>query len=163
MMIYGCIKNLEQEKSAFSPMIQKGLDYLKNADISNLSPGKHVIDGDTMFAVVSDYLPENKATRRAEAHQEYIDIQYVHSGEEFLGCSFLSDKNEVLEDLLAKQDVIFYKNTVDEMNIKLAAGNYAVVYPQDVHRPGCSTGSIDKIRKVVVKIKLSNSLPKNRK
>ncbi len=151
----GHIKNLEQEQSGFSAMIRKGLAYLKNTDLANLESGKHVIDGDIMFAAVSDYVPKPRAERRAEAHVKYIDIQYIDSGEEFIGCSFLSDKNEVLEDRLVEKDVIFYKNTVDEMDVKLTAGSYVIVFPDDIHRPGCSTGSTANVRKVVLKIKLS--------
>lgn len=154
-MIYGHINYLEQELGAYSAVIKQGLEYLKNTDIAKLDSGKHVIDGDNIFAVVSDYVPEPKDQRRAEAHKKYIDIQYVHSGEEFIGCSFLSPKNEVLEDLLAEKDVIFYKTTFDEIDVKLTAGSYAVIFPDDVHRPGCSTGFNAGVRKVVLKIKLS--------
>lgn len=155
ILIYGQIKNLAQEAGAFSALIKRGLEYLKNTDIAEMDSGKHIIDGDTMFAVVSDYAPEPRAARRAETHEKYIDIQYVHSGEEIIGCSFLSDKNEVLENLLAENDVIFYKTTFDEIDVKLTAGSYAIVFPDDIHRPGCSTGSNAEVRKVVLKIKLS--------
>ncbi|MEN6414511.1 MAG: YhcH/YjgK/YiaL family protein [Veillonellales bacterium] len=154
-MIYGQLKNLEKEESVFAALIRRGLEFLEKTDIGKLEAGKHIIDGDVMYASVQDYLPKVKTERRAEAHVKYIDIQYVHTGEEYIGCSFLSGQNEVLEDRLAEKDVIFYKNTVDEVPVKLTAGDYAIFLPADIHRPGCSTGSAAQVRKVVVKIKLS--------
>lgn len=155
ILIYGQIKNLEQEVCGFSPLIRKGLEYLKNTDIANMASGKHVIDGDILYAVVVDHVPESKTVQRAEPHKDYLDVQYVHSGEEIIGCSFLSAKNEVLEDLSLERDVIFYKTTFEEVDLTLTAGSYAIVFPDDVHRPGCSTGNSTKVRKVILKIKLS--------
>ena len=76
-MIFGHIQNFEQDKAALSPVLQAGLLYLKNTDVSKLTIGKHDIDGENMFVSVSEYEVEPKEQRRPEAHQKYIDIQYV--------------------------------------------------------------------------------------
>lgn len=154
-MLYGQLKNLDKEKTIFSGLIRKGLEFLSKTDIGTLEAGKYMLDGEVLYASVQDYVPQAKEERRAEAHVKYMDIQYVHTGEEYVGCSFLSGKNGVLEDRLAEEDVIFYKNTVDELPVKLTAGDYAIFLPDDIHRPGCSTGALAQVRKVVVKIKLS--------
>ena len=153
-MIYGLLKNIETEGSFYSIDLQKGLSYLANTNLQNLSPGKHLIDGEELFAVVSDYTTEPKEMRRPEGHEKYIDIQYVASGEEILGCSFATPGNKVSEDNLKTSDVVFYSTVENETDIKLTAGAYAIVFPQDIHRPGCSNLTNLQLRKIVVKIKI---------
>jgi biofilm protein TabA len=153
-MIYGLLKNIEAECSFYSTALQKGLTYLKNTNLQDLSPGKHLIDGETLFAVVSDYTTEPKEMRRPEGHEKYIDIQYVASGEEILGCSFATPESTVSEDKLKTDDVVFYNTVENETDIKLTAGAYAIVFPQDIHRPGCTNLTNLQVRKIVVKIKI---------
>ena len=154
-MIYGQLKNFEQEKVAFSPALQKGLLYLKNTDFSTVSVGRHDIDGDTMFALVSEYTTEPKKDRKPEAHKRYIDIQYLASGEEMIGCSLLSSEYEVLQDELELKDLIFYNEVKQEVDMLLKPGVYAVLFPSDVHRPCCMVSSAKKVKKVVIKIAVS--------
>jgi biofilm protein TabA len=154
-MIYGQLKNFEQEKAAFSPALQKGLLYLKNTDFSTISVGRHDIDGDTIFALVSEYVTEPKEARKPEAHQKYIDIQYLAEGEERIGCSLLYPEYEVTQDELALKDLIFYKDVKQEVDMLLKPGVYAILFPNDVHRPCCMTGIAAKVKKVVIKIALA--------
>lgn len=154
-MIYGQLNNFEQEKVAFSPALQKGLLYLKNTDLSTLSVGRHDIDGDNIFALVSEYVTEPKKDRKPEAHQRYIDIQYLASGEEMIGCSLLSSECEVLQDELELKDLIFYNEVKQEVDMLLKPGVYAVLFPNDVHRPCCMLNSAARVKKVVIKIAVS--------
>lgn len=153
-MIYGCIKNIAVEKKQLSASLQKGLDFIRNTDFSTLAAGRYEIDGDTIYATIADYDTEPKGHRRPEAHRSYIDIQYIAAGEEYIGCSFLSEGNELLEDYDAVRDLVFYKNAINEIDILLHPGVYAILLPSDVHRPGCAVKGMGKVRKVVVKIKL---------
>ncbi len=154
-MIYGQLKNFQQEKDALSPALQKGLLYLTNTDLSTLAVGRHDIEGDAIFALVSEYETEPKEARRPEAHQKYIDIQYVAEGEEKIGCSLLSAEYEVIQDELALKDLIFYKEVKQEVDMLLKPGIYAVLFPNDVHRPCCMIGTAAKVKKVVIKIALA--------
>jgi YhcH/YjgK/YiaL family protein len=40
------------------------------------------------------------------------------------------------------------------MDLILTPGRYVIVFPQDVHRPGCRCGEGDRVKKVVVKIRV---------
>lgn len=153
-MIYGCIKNIDAEKGLYSSQIQKGLEFIKNNDFSKFAPGRYEIDGDNIYATVADYDTEPKGHRRPEAHRKYIDIQYIASGEEYIGCSFLSAQNELLEDYDQNRDLAFYKNALNEADFLLNDSVYTILMPADIHRPGCAVNGPEKVRKVVVKIKL---------
>lgn len=155
-MIYGQLKNLEQEKAAFSPALQKGLLYLANTDFSQLTAGRYEIEGDRIFALVSEYETEPKMKRKPEAHRKYIDIQYVAAGEEWIGCSPLSSGYEVLQDELAERDLIFYREVRQEVELLLKPGVYAILFPNDVHRPCCMLHVPARVKKVVIKIAVSS-------
>jgi biofilm protein TabA len=57
-----------------------------------------------------------------------------------------------LEDLLAEQDLLFFKSVQNEMDLILTQGMYVILFPQDIHRPGCLYGEGGRVKKVVVKI-----------
>lgn len=153
-MIFGHLGNLANEKTAVHSVLRKGLEYLAKTDFSAMEIGRQEID-DNMYALIQEYETQPKADRKAERHEKYIDIQYVHSGEEQIGFALYSPANEVQEDKLAEKDAIFYKTVKNEIALVMPAGSYAIFFPADVHRPCCSSGQAGKVRKVVLKIKVS--------
>jgi biofilm protein TabA len=155
-MILGHIDNVAKETEWYSQSLQKGFQYLQSTDFSQLEDGKHCIDGINMFAIISRYKPEPKEQRRPEAHQKYIDIQYIISGEEIIAYSHLTATATVVEDLLAEKDVIFFSNRGNEIDITVSPGMYAVFFPWDIHRPNCMSQPDLAVRKVVLKIKMED-------
>lgn len=154
-MIFGQLANLPLDKVVLSPILQKGLAYLQNTDLDNLSVGRHDIDGDHMFASVSEYQVEPKEYKQPESHQKYIDIQYVARGAEVIGCSFISPECEIAKNEIQERDLIFYKTAKEEVDIVLIPGHYAVFFPNDVHRPGCIHTEVQTVKKIVIKIAVS--------
>ncbi|MDQ6951228.1 MAG: YhcH/YjgK/YiaL family protein, partial [Mariprofundales bacterium] len=55
------------------------------SDIKAIPAGKHVIDGDRIFAIVEQGLGREKADALLETHENYIDIQLVLSGVDTMG------------------------------------------------------------------------------
>ena len=151
-MIYGRLDNLSEVASTLPQTILEGLRFLAQTDLMALPEGRNEIDGDRMFAMVQDYEPKPKDEARPEAHKRYIDIQYVAKGTELIGMTALSKAPNVVEDLLEQNDVYFLDGLEEESMLAMSEGSYAVFYPWDVHRPGCTTGQASKVRKIVVKV-----------
>lgn len=154
-MILGHINNLAKDKPALAPILRKGLEYLQATDFSNIEPGRYEIDGDNMFALVQLNKPEPKVQRKAETHAKYIDVQFLVEGAEIIGYSDIANGTEVLENLLAQKDAIFYKTVINESDLVLTRGMYGVFFPWDIHRPSCLLQPYAEVKKVVLKIKLS--------
>ncbi|WP_378954107.1 YhcH/YjgK/YiaL family protein [Pelosinus sp. sgz500959] len=154
-MILGHIDNLDDENIFYPEVLRKGLAYIKNTDFSAMADGKYEIDGENMFAIVSKYTPDAKENRKTETHIKYIDIQYIHSGEELIGFSRLSDKAEISEEYSEEKDATFYNSVENENYSKVSAGMYALCFPWDIHRPGCTSQPDVIVHKVVLKIKTS--------
>ncbi len=137
--------------SAISVNLKKGFEFLKNTDLSALETGKYEIEGNEVFALVSEYdskLPQNC---RLEAHRVYADIQYIVSGKEAIGYAPLHNQS-VLTEYNSEKDIVFFSGETTQLIVE--AGMFAVFYPQDVHRPCMQIENPEKIKKVVVKVKI---------
>jgi biofilm protein TabA len=151
-MIFGSIRNLETDRKYLGKALVRGLEYLDKTDFSNLEAGRYEIDGSALFALVQEYRTAPKGEKKPEAHRRYVDIQYVHRGAETIGCGLANPANEVSEDRLEEKDVLNFKTIQNEMDLILTPGMYAILFPQDVHRPGCNYGEGGNVKKVVLKI-----------
>ena len=82
-MILDLIGNRERY-SGLGASIERALEYLADTDFTALEDGRHPIDGEAIFALVSSYDTEPESARSFEAHRKYIDVQYLLTGRENL-------------------------------------------------------------------------------
>jgi YhcH/YjgK/YiaL family protein len=131
----------------------KAFMFLKNSDLAKLEVKRYDIDGDNLYAPVSEYLSKNEEDARFEAHKKYIDIQYVISGVEQIGVAPYSQKKEVLVPYDDAKDIEFMTVTGD-VNYKATPDKVFIFFPSDAHRPGLKVGENSLVRKVVLKVKI---------
>jgi YhcH/YjgK/YiaL family protein len=129
----------------------KGFNFLKETDLDKIDDGRYEIDGNDVYAIVSNYMTKDSAKGHPEAHRKYADIQYIVSGSENIGYSVYSGQSVFKEydtekDFLLYDDVSFY--------IQLKAGMFAVFYPDDLHMPGIKIGEPGSVKKIVVKVRI---------
>jgi biofilm protein TabA len=131
----------------------KAYKFFLNNDLSKLETKRYDIDGDNLFATVSEYLTKNEETTNFEAHRKYIDIQYVISGVEIMNIAPLSSVKEVITPYDGAKDIEFMKvsNVVD---YKATPTNFFIFFPGDAHRPGIKDKVNSTVRKVVIKVKV---------
>ena len=131
----------------------KAFIFLKSSDLTTLELKRYDIDGDNLYAPVSEYLTKNEEDARYEAHQKYIDIQYVVSGKELIGVAPMSQKKDVLAAYDSTKDIEFLTVTGGE-NRPALPDKFFIFFPDDAHRPGLKDGENSPVRKVVVKVKI---------
>lgn len=132
----------------FSEDLQKGIEFLKENDFDAMEDGEYEI-GDGVFAIVSEYSTKDAEDCKPESHRKYVDIQYLHCGEENIGWAPLGDQ-KVLSEYNEASDVVFFD--CETQLFKLSAKMFAVFYPGDIHQPGIMVSESSKVKKVVVKI-----------
>ena len=154
-MIFGHISTFTKDAPHLHKTLVKGLEYLAKTDLTALPKGKYEIEGKNIYVAINEYETQPREIRRAEAHVDYLDIQYIISGQEMVTYSLLSNDNEVLTDELAAKDAIFYKTVQQETDLVMTEGMYAIFFPWDVHRPNCILNAAANVKKAVVKIKMS--------
>lgn len=108
--------------------------FLKNNDLSRLEIKRYDIDGDNLYATISEYVTKNEEDARFEAHQKYIDIQYVINGVEQIGIAPLLQKKNILVPYDAIKDIEFMTVT-QSVNYKVTPAKFFIFFPSDAHRP----------------------------
>ena len=133
-------------KDVLNKRIVEGLNYLASTDFANVEDGRHELT-DYMYANIQTY--QTKEDALFEAHRDYIDIQYVISGEEKIGITDYSSCFEAIA--YDKEKDIEFLHGEGEF-YPLRAGEYIILYPQDAHKPSISLNNQSTVRKVVVKV-----------
>jgi YhcH/YjgK/YiaL family protein len=131
--------------------IEKAFEYINYTDLKNIQPGKYEIDGENIFALVSEYKTKSESEGKLEAHKKYIDVQYVIDGEELMGYAPLNGQ-EILVPYKEENDIVFF--TGDKSFTKVSTGMFAIFFPTDVHMPGINTGKISDVKKLVIKVRI---------
>jgi YhcH/YjgK/YiaL family protein len=131
----------------------KAFSFLKSNDLSKLEIKRYEIDGDNLYALVSDYLTKNEEDAKFEAHKKYIDIQYVITGTEQISVAPVSMKKDVITPYDPAKDIEFM--TVNQSNnYKAAPDRFFIFFPSDLHRPSVKIGENSQVKKIVVKVKV---------
>lgn len=152
-MIFDNIHNQISPRIKSLPrIIQEAIDYLLQTDFSELENKAYPIKGDKVFVVIQEYQTKPKMEKTAEQHRKYIDIQYIISGTEIIGVGRENPKNEVIDGYNKEKERIKYGKTYDEKDIVVSQGDYLILFPEDIHRPGCDFRGQANIRKAVIKI-----------
>lgn len=148
-MIYDKIYNTSFYKGLSSD-IYEGLLFL-NAASKDLENGVYVINP-RVKAIVSEYTTKEVNEYGYEAHREYIDIQYLISGEEKICClplEYLIETKSYNEE----QDAAFYKEaTIKPQELLIGNGYFTILFPQDGHMPQLCVSEPNKVKKVVIKV-----------
>ncbi len=92
-----------------------------------------------------------KPAGAAEAHREYLDIQYILEGGETMGWADVSAMKAEGEFNTAK-DKGMYSGAMEFIHVP--AGYCYVVFPEDAHAPGVHLDAPESYKKVVVKLKV---------
>lgn len=128
----------------------KGFAYLKETDLASLKPGKYPIDGENVFATVTEGPTKEMDQTKWEAHRNYQDIHYVINGKEKMGIAPFSSAT-VLQEYDSTKDIGFYN--AQGTFYESSPGSFFIAFPSDAHRPGIKTAGSDEIKKVVIKIR----------
>ena len=108
-----------------------------------------------MYANVDDVETKLFEATKPESHRNYVDIQFMVSGEENMG--FFVDKGLVkpVESYPDRDAIFILMKRLMKAN-PLPRRYYTVFFPSDVHRPLLAVNDKPiKIRKVVVKVHVS--------
>jgi YhcH/YjgK/YiaL family protein len=133
---------------ALHPRFAQVFEFLCTMDLKALAPGKYVIDGDNLFAIVEACAGRTRAEAKLECHRRYIDIQLVLEGVDEMGWKPVAECMDPATDYDEARDIRFFKDTPSSW-IATPPGKFCIFFPEDAHAPLVSSGHI---RKVVMKV-----------
>lgn len=147
--------NIDQLKRYAVPKTESILKFIADHDCFNLPDGEIEIEGRQLFVRIMSYVPKLSQENRFETHREYADLQYVVSGAEIMQTARLKDLTPSTE-YDNKGDYQFFKVSGGISDLIVQAGEFAVFYPNQPHRPSCFyEGYNGRVKKLVFKIKIN--------
>jgi len=134
-----------------NPNFPKAFAFLSRPDLAGLPDGKHEIDGEKAWAVLSSYNSREYAEGKYETHREYVDVQFLISGEELI---YWNDAAEMSSTGYAADcDKENYADPASPVCIRMEPGNALVLFSRDAHKANCRVSAVSPVRKVLLKIK----------
>ncbi len=150
-MIYDKIDNLETY-AGISEDIRLGLEWLRDVN-PDIKKGVYELSP-RVKAIVSEYTTKEVNENGYEAHRDYIDIQYLISGQEKICClplEYLKETKAYNKEI----DAAFYEEVyVQTQEMAIGNGYFAIFFPQDGHMPCLCVDKPTKVKKIVLKLKI---------
>ncbi len=140
----------ETASAQFGEKYAKAFEFLRRPDLKKLSPGRYAIDGDKVFAIVSDNdLKSIGLTQTVEFHKKYADIHSPFTGDEVMGLPEMPDSalNGPFDD---EKDFAVFEAKCPMQTIH--PGECIVCEPPVPHAPCYTEEPGRRLRKVVVKV-----------
>ena len=111
--------------------------------------GKQEVDGLTLFCLVSEDLTEPVADRRGEFHEQYLDIQLLLRGEEWIGVGPHAYSRDGADH---PHPDLWFVDDEQTSYLALQPGDFAIFWPGELHRPLCTPQPPARVKKLVVKV-----------
>jgi biofilm protein TabA len=130
----------------------KAFSFMSSQNLDTLSIGKYPIDGDKVFATVTEAPDKEFDNTKWESHRKYIDLQYIIKGKEKIGVAPI-DQAAVIKPYDEAKDVANYNS---EGKFYIAApGTFFLFFPTDIHRPSIKVDGYNMVKKLVIKIQVA--------
>lgn len=149
-MIFDRLENAHLYKG-LHPAIDEALDYISGkTDFSKLEIGRFPIS-DQLDAIIDEYETQPSEGSLYEAHRQFIDVQVMLSGDEYMGVLPLANQTPV-QAYNEEKDFALYQVAGQMIHVK--KGMFIIFFPTDLHMP-CIGTPARKIRKLVLKARVN--------
>lgn len=128
-------------------------DFLNSQDIQKLNEPYYELEGKNVFLMVQKYETQKceDPSLFLEGHKDYIDLHFMVKGSETIGYAPL-DKQEFRKAYDSDKDYHLFYGSFSKL--KLDTGMFCICFPEDLHLPRLKAETIQKVTKIVAKIKL---------
>jgi biofilm protein TabA len=125
------------------PLFAKAFKFIKFVNSKELQIGKYEIEDVNLLALVSNKrgFPVRDSENKMECHNQYMDIQLCLNGKEKIGWKSRHTCTSGNEKYDQEKDVLFFNDKPD-MYFELRKNQFAVFFPDDIHKPMIGKGNI---------------------
>lgn len=145
------------EQAQLSDDLKTALEFLKNHGSEKRELGRFEIPDSEIFGFAQCYDTTAESDElRYEAHRNYIDVQYIVSGEEIMKWLPLNEL-KITKEYEEEGDCLLGVAQDDAYgDIPFQAGQLMILWPSDAHAPGVdSTRGAQQVKKLVVKLPIA--------
>ena len=104
-----------------------------------------------VYVSVQEYTTKARSEAKYEAHKKFIDIQMILNGKELIAVSPI-EKMTISDEYNEEKDFMLFHHNDECTDYVLEAGDFLILYPQDVHMPCVCVNEKSPVRKIVVKV-----------
>ncbi|EKJ8220217.1 N-acetylneuraminate anomerase [Citrobacter sedlakii] len=151
-MILGEVRSLPY--AGLHPVLLDALTLALAARPQEKAPGRYALQSDNIFMNVMEFFTQLPTEKKAELHEQYIDIQLLLAGKERIHFG-VNGAARRCEEMHEEEDYQLCSEIADEQSVTLQPGMFAVFMPGEPHKPGCVFREPGEIKKVVVKVRAS--------
>ena len=130
------------------PGLEEAMEKVNS--LTSFAPAVYPLSGGNRVVVMSGTTVP-AAGGAAEAHRQYLDIQYIVSGQEIVGWAPVDTLTPTVP-FDEEKDVGFY--TGEYEYIRIGPGRCYVAFPEDAHLPSRHLDQPNQYTKIVVKLKV---------
>jgi biofilm protein TabA len=131
------------------PGFAEAMKFLYENRNGGLTQDRYEISNDA-YALVKRYASKPAENCKYEAHRDYIDVQYVVSGDEYMGWA---PKDTMTIDTYIEEKDQFRLSGKGEM-VPLHAGQFMILFPSDAHMPCVVYNQSAPVEKIILKIRV---------
>jgi YhcH/YjgK/YiaL family protein len=136
--------------ACIGPKIARAVEWLGRMRNETCVPGQRYEIAAGVYALCSEYETKVIEAAKYESHRQYIDIQCLLSGREFVDVTE-TRLLKVTEAYDPEKDIAFHEDG-EGHRVRLVPGIAAVLFPRDAHRPSVAVAKGERVKKIVVKI-----------
>ena len=129
------------------PRLDRALALLTPDFLATVGTERQLLEGEALYVTRFDYETVPYGETIFESHRQYLDIQLMLEGEEFVDIAHPS----LLTQFDQHGDFWGYHGDVGQ-RIRLSPGDFLVVFPGDAHRLKIQTEGPARVSKAVFKV-----------
>lgn len=152
-MIFDSMANAKQY-AGLNSGIDQVLEEMQKYTPANYPEDALHLDGDNLYMMFGCYETHGRKEAIVEAHQQYIDVMYMVEGEETIYVKHTDDLLNITKAYDPEIDALLGDLDEDAFPVRLKAGSFIVLFPQDAHSPGCVVSSPMTVKKIVGKVRI---------
>ena len=150
-MICDMLKNAHLY-AGISTRLARAFEVLADSEVVHWADGRYEIDGDRVYCLIQRYTSRPPEKCNLEAHRNYIDVQFIVSGEEFIRLA-RPDDLEVCQSYDSATDKALFVPRTGMTALRLGAGSFGVFFPHDAHMSCLQVDGPAEVHKIVVKVR----------
>lgn len=139
--------------------INAGIDrVLSVAALCNpetFSAGRVSLNGDRLYMNFAEYDTHDQKSGITEAHKRYIDVMYMVDGTETVYVKPAEKLGKITRAYDAADDAILAETENDCSAVRLDAGSFLILFPEEAHAPGCHSDGSRHVKKIIGKVLIS--------
>jgi len=132
-----------------SPAFASAMKFLYENRNGGLTEDRYEISTEA-YALVKRYPSKPIENCKYEAHKDYVDVQYMVSGDEYIGWA---PKYKMTEEAYIKEKDQYRMSGKGEI-YPLHGGEFMILFPEDAHMPCIQYGDTKPVEKIILKIRV---------